>query len=199
MLSRASIAWAAVLLGLVSVTSWFVLKGAMFSKQDNNPMLTTGIAKNIQNWQMDKTGRLESVESAKSLVHYSGGLSVLTQVKGTYFDLKNPDYPPWNITGDYAYGLPGDNQVDLYGHVIVWRDQKGSIDPVRLDTSKLSYFRDRNFVTTDREVQFTEPETGNRSTATGMNVEINSSKVELLKRVRTLYIPPAVKNPDPDA
>lgn len=178
------------LLALVAASAWLAVTSTVFESQSTSKRLTTGIGHDMTNWSMGKDGKLASHVTATKLIHYANNNSTLFNVVGTYYNLKKPLSPPWHLSGKRGYVVGGKDTLTLKKDVVIQRFAQGNFKPIRMDTQKLIYLKDENVAKTDAFVKFTEPTTGDVTTAVGMHANFNTNKVKLLKHVHTTYLPP---------
>lgn len=127
---------------------------------------------------------------AQKLIHYDKQQQTeITQPEAIVF---NPDTPPWQLKADngiakHAGALEEMREMNLYGSVIIWREEAPELPVSELTTEFLQFFPEQEYVQTDAVVNFRY---GLHSTsAIGMHAVLNGQKIKLFDQVKSQYVP----------
>lgn len=152
------------------VPQWFALQAA-----------STNVAEN---------GKPKQQVIAKKLTHYDKQQQ--TEIEAPQAKIFNSDTPPWELTADrglakHTSALEEMREMNLYGNVIIWREEAPQTPMSELTTEFLQFFPPEEYVQTDALVNFRY---GLHSTsAVGMNAYLNTQQIKLLNQVQSQYVP----------
>lgn len=145
--------FATLLLLVFAVISWFLVhtqqeEAAVFTPQEHRP---DAWARDLDVTEMDDLGKPRYNLKADKMVHFDDDEStVLTEPRLTVF---NHDRPPWHVDSTVGWVSADRTLVLLTGEVIINREGKGRLRPLRAVTSELRVKPQENYAETDRHVR----------------------------------------------
>ena len=101
---------------------------------------------------------------------------------------KDKQDKPWNVSANYADISDNNNNMHLYGNVVMLRKANGKNSPaIKVTTESVNYDNNKNYVETDKMVTISQPGTPNNTVGIGMNGAPKKGDFRLLKDVRSYY------------
>ena len=147
-------------------------------------------AVNATSINLAENGKPKHQVEAKKLIHFDKQQQ--TEIIAPKALLFNPDTPPWQLQSNYGLAkhesaLEEMNEMDLWGNVVISREESSGSPESEMTTEYLQYFPEQEYVQSDVLVQFRY---GLHSTsAVGMNAYLNQQHIKLLNSVQSQYVP----------
>ncbi len=179
-------------IGLVTVigsSGWLVVKSAQeqISHGDLPAHFVENTAQDLVYEKYNQSGRLQYTATAKDSKRFYNQDAKLDGVSAVFY-AKKPEDKPWHITSDYADITNSNNNIRLYGNVIMQRKANGKNSPaIKMMTDVVDYDNDQDNLTTDQKVIISQPGTPNNTVGIGMISAPKKGDFKLLKEVRSYY------------
>ena len=129
--------------------------------------------------------------SAARLVHYEETMQ--TQIEAPRALVFKPGAPPWQLQADqgsaeHQGALEEMREIDLWGHVVIWRESDAQAPFTQVTTEFLQFFPTRKFYKNRCLGQFSlwKPF---RFRSRRLTADLNTQQVKLLNNVQSQYIP----------
>lgn len=180
-----------VVLGIVSLVTWWVAKSLMPAEElPYKPPLgqIDYYSYNLRRVVMDETGQAKDQLEAEKLIHYEqDNRTELTHPKMTLYTKKGP---PWIIQAESANTMDNGEIVFLHGSVHVLRDADENGRAIHIETSEVRVKPDEQYAETDQWIQVASPP----DTLTGVGAQVHfgdSLSYTVLSKVRRQheYVP----------
>lgn len=137
----------------------------------------------------DKEGQLSYEFVARNLYHFRQDLTKVSEDDFTTLDFPKltlyAEDKLWYATAEKGRLTESGQVLTLRGNVRIWRPQEGN--EMELNTSKLIVRPHQKVVETDAEVKLLSPQ--GELQAIGMEVDLNSQKMQLKQAVRGFHEP----------
>ena len=175
---------------VVSVSSWFVIKSAeqQIARGELPADFIVNTAQNLRYVKTDKNGEIIYLADAQKAQRYQNENALLHKVTITVFNRENHLQKPWQITSEHAEITHQNNNVRMYGKVIMQRQGNGkNAPPIKIESPEVLYDNEKARVSSNKLVTITEPGTQNVTTGVGLIGHTNTGAYELLNHVRSYY------------
>lgn len=178
--------FATVLLGVLGAVSWFLAR----NQQQTTPVYDPP-AHRVDYWvdgldvtEMDDLGRPKYTLKAIKMVHFDDDESKeLTEPRLT---VHKPNSPPWQIDSDSGWISADSSLVLLHGRVVIEREGREMIRPIRAVTSELRVKPKEDYAETDHHVRVDSAK--NWLESDGMQIWFQEPVyIKLLSRVKARY------------
>jgi len=174
---------------VVTVSGLMVIKSVQkqISQSDLPDDFIIGTSKDLVNSKTNVKGNTVYVAKAKNATLYQNQDSLLSTVNMILYD-KNNKLMVWDISSNYAKITNQNNNINLYGNVILLRKESDKKYPdVKIKTESANYYSKKDLLMSARLITITQPGTNNVTTGSGMIASPNKGDYKLLKNVRSYY------------
>jgi lipopolysaccharide export system protein LptC len=188
--------WNIVMIGalflLVAYTTWLL-------KKTQEPTLITAnddrlpdfIAHDVVATETNEQGLLHNQFITPKIVHYTKNDTAFYD-KPHIISYPNNEKKPWDITADHGQSVHGTKELILWGNVNIHEPESALNNDIRMTTSRLVVYPEKNYAETDQPVTFTEP--GLVVNSVGMKIYFKEKRVQLLNQARGEYDATKAKN-----
>jgi LPS export ABC transporter protein LptC len=136
---------------------------------------------------MDLNGNLENELRSPRMDHYSEGNTTHLAEPSLILYSKRSGVPPWYITALHGRAHKGTEWIELWDKVKGYRPAEGNQAAITFLTEAATLFPDKKFATTKLPVQAIQG--GLVVNGVGMNVDLQKDEIELLSKVKSVYVP----------
>ncbi|WP_116963021.1 LPS export ABC transporter periplasmic protein LptC [Fastidiosibacter lacustris] len=181
---------------VVGSSGWLVVKSAQeqISHGELPAHFIENTAEGLRYEKYDQKGWLQYSLYAKQGKRFYNQDAVLSEVNAEFFS-KDQNDKPWYITANNADVTNNNNNIRLYGNVIMQRQANGNSSPaIKITTEMIDYDNNKDDLNTDKLVTFTEPGTPNNTVGLGLSGAPKKGNFTLLKNVRSYYAGQNAKN-----
>lgn len=135
--------------------------------------------------ETDNNGQVIRWLNGKRLAHFD---DQTTRLQNPQFIFRQADRPEqtWQLSADQGQ-IFNNKQVDLQGQVLIQRADSLPGDRVSIQSNRLQLDLEQQLASTDEQVNVVQ--TGAQVTATGMLLELDAQRLQLLSDVRGQYVP----------
>lgn len=187
--SKRSIASSLGLAILVGFTSWLTIESSsnyhIKEKLPND--FVTNTATDVTLYQTNDQGALRYQAYADNIQKLANDNANMIKVNMT-MEAEQKDALPWHITADHGYLFDKNNQLKLWGNVIITRPGDGkNKPPLKITTSILYVYPNKNFAETDQPVKMEQVGSNNVITGVGMKAYMHPENIQLLSKVKSYY------------
>jgi LPS export ABC transporter protein LptC len=186
MVSKSSLLMGTVLSAMVALTSWLALHSENTAPAVPSS-LPTGYAHHINVQQMTAQGVLYYQLNAQAASQHGDDWVNLKKPSGKLYD--QAQAAPWQFSANYGKVLNQHDKIILTGNVIFNRIASIAGPALKFNTEYLTINTVDKTAATPYPVKFTQPGTGNVTTAVGMNASFNAKVLNLLSKVDSYYEP----------
>ncbi|WP_440683333.1 LPS export ABC transporter periplasmic protein LptC [Cysteiniphilum halobium] len=175
---------------VIGTSGWLVVKSAQeqISHGDLPAHFIENTAKSITYEKYDTKGWLEYKATAVDATRFYNQDAKLSTVNAVLYSKDTKD-KPWNITANYADITNNNNNMHLYGNVVMLREDNGKNSPaIKIATDSVYYDDNKDYMSTDKQVTISQPGTPNNTIGTGMDGTPKKGDFKLLKNVRSYYV-----------
>jgi lipopolysaccharide export system protein LptC len=171
----------AIAAGLAALTFW--LEQAAQAPPAPHPpagaRVPDYIVDNVTATSLDKAGRLESKVSAQRMVRF--GDEALTEVDAPRLVRFREDGPPYRVSAERGTLSSENDEVRLFGDVVLTRDASKERPELRVETTYLQVFPKTEVFRTPEPVLITEGKS--RLSGVGLDYDNKAKRLELKARV----------------
>ncbi|MBU0455167.1 MAG: LPS export ABC transporter periplasmic protein LptC [Pseudomonadota bacterium] len=133
--------------------------------------------------QFDAQGQIHATIKSPKITHYEK--NDRSHFETPFIVLYPKNEPPWHITAKEGNALQGDKRIELIGNVVIRQLSGPNSHQIILKTSKMTFFPNRSFASTDQPVTITQP--GNIVKSVGLTIDLNTGIIHLLSKAQGQY------------
>lgn len=182
------------LLAGVTFTSWYSVNSTL--EATVKPYQHVSILGQMEQGtiqQMSITGVPLYQVQVQQGTQYSNEKAIMHHIHATYYE--QPNTIPWQAYSDMGHYNRKDNTLFLTGNVRLTREKTAAQPTLHFQTQKLTLLLAKKVAKTQSQVTFSEANSLNKTTASGMIANMNTGTVHLLHHVKSIYDPILFKNP----
>lgn len=171
-------------------TGWFYSQPALVTNpipKETLDHMADMIITSLNVTQFNEKGMPANHFYTPQLTHYPYNNS--SEFTNPHIILYPDDAAPWVIQSDKGTAEQGAEKVVLSDNVIMHQDAYGNEKVKNITTSQITYFTEKDWAETDKNILFVQP--GLRVRSKGMTANLKTQKINLLKNVTSEYIPDA--------
>jgi len=142
------------------------------------------IIENFTTTELGKQGRPSATLSARRMVHFPDDDT--SELDAPHLIHYSPLRPPVHITADRGLVIGTGEEVRLYDNVVVRRTATAEKPELRVETSYLQVFPDKQLARTPEAVLITEG--ASRLKGVGMEIDNQTGQMKLGSRVSGVYV-----------
>ncbi len=184
--------WLSIIFILIAVLSvWIFFSGRHPKSKPTTATVVDGYMTEAHYTQYDDQGQVHMNMYTPRMTHYD-------QDSTSYFDKPevlaySQQRIPWTIHAVYGKAIHTNEQVDLWGGVVIHQAPQPNYPETTMTTSALTIFPHRAYAETAQPVTIIRPDT--HIDAVGMQADFKAGIFKLLSSVRGSYAPPPKTTP----
>jgi lipopolysaccharide export system protein LptC len=173
--------------GLAALTFWLerAAQAPPAPKPPAGVRVPDYVAENVRATTLDAAGRLESRMSARRMVRFAD--EATTEVDAPSLVRYRPDGPPYRVSAERGTLSHENDEVRLFGDVVLRRDASKERPELRIETTYLQVFPKTEVFRTPEPVLITEGKS--RLSGVGLDYDNKAKRLELKARVSGTFEP----------